>query len=63
MVRLTTLAQGSAIGRGRVEAVTLLGSGSLKFRRTDKALEVSLPEGSRGAPVRVLKIIGDGLTG
>jgi len=63
VARLTTLAQSSAIGRGRVEAVMLLGSGSLAFRRTDQALEVSLPEGSRGAPVRVLKIVGDGLTG
>jgi len=63
VARLTTLAQGAAVGRGRVDGVTLLGSGAVAFRRTDKALELDLPEGARGSAVRVLKILGEGLTG
>jgi alpha-L-fucosidase len=63
VARLTTLAQGSAVGRGRVERVELLGYGPLPFSRTDKALEVVLPAASRAADVRTLKIEGDGLTG
>jgi alpha-L-fucosidase len=62
VARLTTLAQTSAIGRGQVEGVTLLGAGPLPFRRTDQALEVTLPDSARASPVRVLKIVGEGLT-
>lgn len=62
VARLTSLAQESAVGRGRVDRVELLGRGPLPFTRTGKALEIALPEASRAEPVRTLKILGGGLT-
>jgi alpha-L-fucosidase len=63
VVRITSLADGAAVGRGQVERVELVGAGDpLAFRRTGEALEVTLPEPARGALIPVLKIQGAGLT-
>lgn len=62
VARLTLLANDNPIGRGRVERVTLFGDSTpLEFRRTDKALEVTLPAGARETIGVALILQGPGL--
>lgn len=62
VARLTLLANGNPVGRGRVERVTLFGDSTpLAFRRTDTALEVTLPAGAREAIGVPLVLQGQGL--
>jgi len=61
-LRLTALAQDSALAPGAIERVEALGVGdSLSFTRTSKALEVRLPQGLAGSPAVALKLRGKGL--
>ncbi|MEJ8628781.1 hypothetical protein P0F65_00225 [Sphingomonas sp. I4] len=61
-MRLTLLANGNTIGRGEVARVTLFGDTTpLVFRRTDTALEVTLPAGARNAIGVPLVLSGAGL--
>jgi len=62
VVRLTLLAKSNMIGRGEVARVTLFGESTpLAFRRTDTALEVTLPGGARNAIGVPLVLSGAGL--
>jgi alpha-L-fucosidase len=62
LLRITTLAQDSALAPGVIERVEALGSTDpLTFTRTRKGLEVRLPEGLAGPIAVALKIRGKGL--
>jgi alpha-L-fucosidase len=62
VLRITTLAQDSALATGAINRVEALGaSDSLAFTRNRKGLEVRLPEGLAGTPAIVLKIRGENL--
>ncbi|MDR7267426.1 alpha-L-fucosidase [Pelomonas saccharophila] len=61
-LRLTALAQDSALAPGAIERVEALGSSApLSFTRSRGGLEVRLPEGLAGTPAVALKIRGTGL--
>lgn len=63
IARLTLWSRGNPIGRGEVARVTVPGSREpLTFRRTDAALEVTLPAGLRNAIGVPLILSGRGLT-
>ena len=62
VLRLTALAQDSALAPGAIERVEALGAAQpLSFSRTAKALEVRVPEGLAGSAAIALKIQGQGL--
>jgi alpha-L-fucosidase len=61
VVRVESLADGSRLAPGPIERVDLVGAGELAFRRTGKALEVTLPDQRPTAFVPVLRIAGAGL--
>lgn len=62
VARLTLFANGNMIGRGQVARVTLFGDSTpLPFRRTDAALEITLPAGAREAIGVPLVLSGPGL--
>ncbi|WP_294233902.1 alpha-L-fucosidase [uncultured Sphingomonas sp.] len=62
VARLTLFANGNMIGRGQVVRVTLFGDSTpLPFRRTDTALEITLPAGAREAIGVPLVLSGPGL--
>jgi alpha-L-fucosidase len=62
VLRITSLAQDSALAPGVIERVEALGSTDpLPFTRTRKGLEVRLPEGLAGATAIALKLRGPGL--
>ena len=62
VMRVTALAQDSALAPGVIERVEAVGStDSLPFKRTPQGLEVRLPEGLAGTPAIALKIRGPAL--
>jgi alpha-L-fucosidase len=62
VLRIASLAQGSALAPGAIERVEALGSADpLPFTRHRKGLEVRLPDGLGGAIAVALKIRGPGL--
>jgi alpha-L-fucosidase len=62
VLRIHTLAQGSALAPGAIENVQAVGAAdSLAFTRNHRWLEVKLPEGLAGSPAVALKIRGSGL--
>ena len=62
LLRLTALAQDSALAPGAIERVEALGSAApLPFTRHGDGLDVRLPEGLAGTPAVALKIRGAGL--
>src|SRR5450830_1872148 len=62
LLRITALAQDSALAPGVIERVEALGSSDpLAFKRNSKGLEVRLPEGLAGPIAVALKIRGKGL--
>ena len=61
-LRLTALAQDSALAPGAIERIEAVGSSdSLSFTRSSEALEVRLPQGLAGSPAVALKLRGKGL--
>lgn len=63
VVRLTLWSRNSPVGRGEVARVTVPGSNApLSVKRTDAALEVTVPEGLRNAIGIPLILSGRGLT-
>jgi alpha-L-fucosidase len=62
VLRITSLAQDSALAPGAIERVEALGSAdSLPFTRNRKGLEVRLPEGLAGSIAVALRIRGNNL--
>jgi alpha-L-fucosidase len=62
VLRITSLAEESAVAPGTIERIEALGSAeSLPFERSRGGLEVRLPEGLAGSIAIVLKIHGNGL--
>ncbi|NWK97668.1 alpha-L-fucosidase [Sphingobium lactosutens] len=63
IARLRLLGTGTPVGRGDVQRVTLAGDNApLTFRRTEEALEVTLPAARRNAVGVALTVNGPGLT-
>ncbi|AJP74184.1 alpha-L-fucosidase [Sphingomonas hengshuiensis] len=63
IVRLTLWSRNNPVGRGEVERVTVPGSNApLPFKRTDAALEVTVPQGLRNTIGIPLILSGRGLT-
>jgi alpha-L-fucosidase len=59
VLRIHTLAEGSALAPGAIENVQAVGApDSLAFTRNHRWLEVKLPEGLAGTPAVALKIRG-----
>ena len=59
LLRIQTLAEGSALAPGAIENVQAVGApDSLSFKRNHRWLEVKLPEGLAGSPAVVVKIRG-----
>jgi alpha-L-fucosidase len=59
VMRIHALAEDSAVAPGSIERVEAVGSSdSLRFKRTRKGLEVTLPEGLAGSIAVVLKLQG-----
>jgi alpha-L-fucosidase len=59
LLRIQSLAEGSALAPGAIENVQAVGAAdSLSFTRNHRGLEVKLPEGLAGAPAVALKIRG-----
>jgi len=59
LLRIHTLAEGSALAPGAIENVQAVGApDSLSFKRNHRWLEVKLPEGLAGSPAVAVKIRG-----
>lgn len=62
VLRIQSLAEGSALAPGAIENIQAVGAAeSLAFTRSHRGLEVKLPEGLAGSPAVAVKIRGSGL--